>query len=107
MTDPQPGQPQRPARGALLRAAREKQGLHIAALAASIKVAPRKLDALENDRWQTAGRHLHARLGADGVPDAEDRCAPGAGLVARGRRAALEPVGNALNTPFRDRARPR
>ncbi len=37
--------------GSLLRAAREKQGLHIAALAAAIKVAPRKLDALENDRW--------------------------------------------------------
>ena len=38
--------------GALLRTAREKQGLHIAALAAAIKVSPRKLDALENDRWQ-------------------------------------------------------
>jgi len=37
--------------GGLLRAAREAQGLHIAALAASIKVTPRKLDALENDRW--------------------------------------------------------
>jgi cytoskeleton protein RodZ len=40
-----------PSAGALLRAAREKQGLHIAALAAAIKVTPRKLDALENDRW--------------------------------------------------------
>ncbi|MBC7941653.1 MAG: helix-turn-helix domain-containing protein, partial [Chitinophagaceae bacterium] len=37
--------------GALLRSARERQGLHIAALAAAIKVAPRKLDALENNRW--------------------------------------------------------
>jgi cytoskeleton protein RodZ len=36
--------------GALLRAAREKQGLHIAALAAAIKVSPRKLEALEADR---------------------------------------------------------
>ena len=32
--------------GALLRAARESRGLHIAALAAAIKVTPRKLDAL-------------------------------------------------------------
>ena len=48
MTDPQPGTP---TAGTLLRAAREKQGLHIAALAAAIKVSPRKLDALENDRW--------------------------------------------------------
>ena len=45
-TSPSPGA------GALIRAAREKQGLHIAALAAAIKVSPRKLDALENDRWQ-------------------------------------------------------
>ena len=37
--------------GALLRTAREKQGMHIATLAAAIKVAPRKLDALEHDRW--------------------------------------------------------
>ena len=43
--------PDKASPGALLRAAREKQGLHIAALAAAIKVAPRKLDALENDRW--------------------------------------------------------
>ena len=36
--------------GALLRAARQQQGLHIAALAASIKVAPAKLEALEAGR---------------------------------------------------------
>ena len=43
--------PDKPSAGALLKAARERQGLHIAALAAAIKVTPRKLDALENDRW--------------------------------------------------------
>jgi cytoskeleton protein RodZ len=36
--------------GALLRAARERQGLHIAALAATIKIPQRKLEALEADR---------------------------------------------------------
>ncbi len=40
-----------PTAGALLKAAREKQGLHIAALAASIKVSQRKLEALEANRW--------------------------------------------------------
>ena len=35
--------------GALLREARERQGVHIAVLAAAIKVSPRKLDALEAD----------------------------------------------------------
>ncbi len=34
-----------------MRAAREKRGLHIAALAASLKVPPRKLEALEADRY--------------------------------------------------------
>ena len=38
--------------GALLRAARQQQGLHIAALAASIKVTPAKLEALESGRIQ-------------------------------------------------------
>lgn len=37
--------------GTLLREARERQGLHIAVLAAAIKVSTRKLDALENDRY--------------------------------------------------------
>ena len=37
--------------GALLRAARQAQGLHIAALAASIKVPQRKLESLEADRY--------------------------------------------------------
>lgn len=37
--------------GALLRAAREAQGLHIAALAVSLKVPVRKLEALEADRF--------------------------------------------------------
>ena len=36
--------------GAMLRAARERQGLHIAALAAAIKIPQRKLEALESDR---------------------------------------------------------
>jgi cytoskeleton protein RodZ len=37
--------------GVLIRKAREQRGLHIAALAASMKVTPRKLEALEGDRW--------------------------------------------------------
>lgn len=37
--------------GALLRAAREAAGLHVATLAANLKVPVRKLEALENDRY--------------------------------------------------------
>ena len=38
--------------GAMLRAARERQGMHIAALAATIKITVHKLDALEHDRYE-------------------------------------------------------
>lgn len=41
---------QQPSAGALLRAAREAAGLHIAALAVSLKVPVKKLEALEQDR---------------------------------------------------------
>ena len=37
--------------GAMLRAARESQGLHIAALAVTLKVPVKKLEALESDRF--------------------------------------------------------
>lgn len=40
-----------PGAGALLRAAREATGLHIAALAVSLRVPVRKIEALEADRW--------------------------------------------------------
>ena len=40
-----------PSAGALLRAAREAAGLHIAALAVSLKVPVKKLEALETDRF--------------------------------------------------------
>jgi cytoskeleton protein RodZ len=91
--------------GALLRAAREKQGLHIAALAASIKVSPRKLEALESDRYdelpdatftralaQTVCRSLKidARPVLELMPPAPST-------------VALEPGSGGLNTPFRDR----
>lgn len=43
--------PAAPSAGALLRAAREAAGLHIAALAVSLKVPVRKLEALEADQF--------------------------------------------------------
>lgn len=46
----EPAAPTGTSAGALLRAARERQGLHIAALAATIKIPQRKLEALEADR---------------------------------------------------------
>ena len=55
--------------GAMLRAAREKRGLHIAALAASIKVSPRKLEALEADRYaELPDLTFTPRPGANSLP---------------------------------------
>ncbi|MBL8316307.1 MAG: helix-turn-helix domain-containing protein [Rubrivivax sp.] len=101
MTDTQPGSP---SAGALLRAAREKQGLHIAALAAAIKVAPRKLDALENDRWQDLPDATFTRALAQTVCrtlkiDAQ----PVLALLPAAAALPLEPLGNGMNQPFRDR----
>lgn len=90
--------------GALLRAAREKQGLHIAALAAAIKVAPRKLDALEHDRYDELPDATFTRALAQTVcrtlkVDAQ----PVLALLPLPEPAVLDTVSGSLNAPFRDR----
>ncbi len=90
--------------GAMLRAAREGRGMHIAALAAAIKVAPRKLESLEADRYdelpnltftralaQTVCRAL--KIAAEPVLDR---------LPPVGDMPKLSQVGAGLNAPFRD-----
>ena len=89
--------------GGLLRAAREKHGLHIAALAAAMKVAPRKLDALENDRWSelpdaTFVRALALTVCRTLKIDAQ----PVLDLLPPAQILALRAVGDQLNTPYRD-----
>ena len=90
--------------GALLREARLKQNLHIAALAASIKVAPAKLEALEAGRFDELPDATFARALAQSVCrvlkiDAQ----PVLSLLPTGAAAALEKVDAGLNTPFRER----
>jgi cytoskeleton protein RodZ len=89
--------------GGMLRAARETRGLHIAALAASIKVSPRKLEALEADRYAELPDLTFTRALAHTVcralkVDAEPVLAklPHAGDLPR-----LAQVGRGLNAPFR------
>jgi cytoskeleton protein RodZ len=93
-----------PSAGRLLREAREKQGLHIAALAASIKVSPKKLELLESDRFDELPDATFTRALAQTVcralktdPAAVMRLLP----PPVGHR--LEQVGEGLNTPFRER----
>ena len=90
--------------GRLLREARERQGLHIAALAAAIKVSPKKLELLESDRFDELPDNTFTRALAQTVcralktdPAAVMRLLPP--LV--GHR--LEQAGNGLNAPFRER----
>ena len=86
----------RRAPGALLREAREAQGLHIAALAAAIKVTQKKLELLEADRFDALPDATFARALAQTVcRGAEDRlrrrcCAllpPPAGGIGSSRSA--------------------
>jgi cytoskeleton protein RodZ len=92
-----------PSAGAMLRAARERQGLHIAALAASIKVSPRKLDALENDRWQELPDATFARALAQTVcRTLKIDPRPVLDLLPALGSSSLE-AGGTLQEPFRER----
>lgn len=89
--------------GGLIRAGREKSGLHIAALAAAIKVSPRKLEALEADRYAELPDLTFTRALAHTVCralklDPEPVLAK---LPAAGDLPKLAQVGGGLNAPFR------
>ena len=95
--------------GRLLRAARESQGLHLAVLAASLKVSPQKLEAIENDRPEQLPDATFARALAQSMCralkiDAEPVLSllPTAASAGRG----LDHVARGLNQPFHDRGVP-
>jgi cytoskeleton protein RodZ len=92
-----------PTAGRLLREARERQGLHIVALAAMIKVTPKKLEALEADRLDALPDATFARALAQTICRALkiDPVPVLALLPVAGHR--LEQAGRTLNTPFKDR----
>jgi cytoskeleton protein RodZ len=91
--------------GALLRAARQQQGLHIAALAASIKVTPAKLEALESGRTHELLDATFARALALTVCRVlKIDPAPVLALMPGAPPGSLERVDSGLNTPFRERA---
>jgi cytoskeleton protein RodZ len=94
----------KPTAGRLLREAREKQGLHIAALAAAIKVSPKKLEALESDRFAELPDATFARALAQTVCRAlKVDPAPVMQLLPPLIGHRLEQLGEGLNTPFRER----
>jgi cytoskeleton protein RodZ len=94
-----------PTAGSLLRQAREAQGMHIAVLAASLKVPQRKLEALERDRLDELPDATFARALAQTVCRAlKIDAAPVLALLPRADIAGLDHVAAGLNTPFRDRS---
>lgn len=90
--------------GAWLRAARTAQGLHIAALAAQLKVPQAKLEALEADRYQDLPDLTFARALAKAMCRVlKVDAAPVLALLPRGDEAGLDRVSRGLNQPFRER----
>lgn len=90
--------------GAMLKAARERQGLHIAILAATIKVSPRKLEALEQDRHEDLSNASFVRALAQSVcRSLKIDPLPVLALLPVPEPTPLERSVGSLNAPFRDR----
>lgn len=90
--------------GSLLRKARQAQGLHIAALANAIKVAPRKLELLEADRHDELPDATFIRALAQAVCRAlKIDSAPVLVLLPKPSGWTPAIAAPSLNTPFRDR----
>ena len=89
--------------GALLRAARHQQGLHIAALAAAMKVPVARLEALEAGRYQELVDTTFARALAQAMCRAlRIDPVPVLALMPGSSPDALGRVDGGLNTPFRE-----
>ncbi len=90
--------------GSMLRAARQAQGMHIAALAAAIKVPQKKLEALEEDRLDALPDTAFARALAKTVCRAlKIDAAPVLAQMPDLGGQGLDKVHQGLNTTFRDR----
>ena len=88
----------------MLRAARQAQGLHIAALATFIKVTPARLEALEAGRIADLVDTTFARALALTVCRVlKIDAAPVLALMPGAPSGSLGRVDGGLNTPFRER----
>ncbi|MEO5696922.1 MAG: helix-turn-helix domain-containing protein [Burkholderiaceae bacterium] len=88
--------------GALLRQARQARGLHVAALAAAIKVAPRKLELLESDQFDQLSDATFTRALAQTMcRTLKVDPAPVLALLPPANVHGLDQVSDGLNMPFR------
>lgn len=99
-----PGAPRGSSAGAMLKAAREKQGLHIAVLAATIKVSTAKLEALEQDRYAELPNATFVRALAQSVcRSLKVDPRPVLAMLPHADSVPLEPTVGRLNAPFEER----
>ncbi|MFC6282909.1 MULTISPECIES: helix-turn-helix domain-containing protein [Polaromonas] len=88
--------------GVLLRQAREAAGLHIAALAVSLKVPVKKLEALESDRFDLLPDAVFVRALASSVcRTLKIDAAPILQRLPQTGRPRLTHPGTGINAPFR------
>lgn len=89
--------------GGMLRAARQAQGLHLAALATQLKISPRKLEALEADRFDELQGITFVRALAQAACRAlKIDPAPVLARLPHQEISTLEQVSGGLNAPFRE-----
>src|ERR1700740_3391776 len=102
MSDPTNATSPASSAGALLRQARQAQGLHIAALSAAIKVTPRKLELLEADQFDQLPDATFTRALAQTVCRAlKIDAAPVLALLPRPHGNRLGDVREGLNNQLR------
>lgn len=90
--------------GMLIRAAREREGMHLAVLAAHIKVSPAKLEALEQNRIADLPNPTFARALAQSVcRSLKIDPRPVLALLPQVETPPLESALGRLNAPFQDR----
>ncbi|MBP6673708.1 MAG: helix-turn-helix domain-containing protein [Vitreoscilla sp.] len=89
--------------GEMLRAARQAQGLHIAALATQLKVTPRKLELLESDQHAELQGSTFVRALAQAACRAlKIDPAPVLARLPDAHGNTLDQVNGGLNAPFRE-----
>lgn len=89
--------------GAMIRAARQAQGLHAAALATQLKITPRKLEALENDQFEDLQGPTFVRALAQAACRAlKIDPVPVLARLPAIQVSTLEQVSGGLNAPFRE-----
>jgi cytoskeleton protein RodZ len=89
--------------GALIRDARQAQGIDLASLAAMLKVPLRRLEALEDDRHEELqGPTFERALAQAACRVLKIDPKPVLALLPQHERNTLERVSEGINTPFRD-----